>query len=501
MSGHMAGLVADLRATVARVQEGGGPAARAKHMARGKMLPRDRVEALLDPGAPVPGDRPARGPRDVWRRGAGGRDRGGRGPRHGPRMHGGGQRRHRERGTYFPLTVKKHLRAQEIAQANRLPASTSSIQGAPTSPIRTRSSRIATISAASSSTRPRCRGRHPPGGGRHGILHGRGGLRAGHGGRERHRAEPGHDLPRRAAPGEGRDRRGRHGRGPRRRRPPRPRLGRGRPLGRDRRPCARHRAPHRRHVQPPEARVARPRPATRAAPRSRGPRRGRAARRPRALRRPRDHRPPRRRLRLRRVQAPLRPDLGHGLRADLGLPGRHRGQQRDLFGESARKARISSSSAPARRASGVPCRTSRASWWGADTRPAASQGRRQDGDGGRDRGRAQVHRDRRRLLRGRQLRHVRPRLLAPLPLDVAQRPHLGDGGHPAASVLAQVRRDGHAARGGTWPVEEEEAFKAPSRRNTRRKATPTMLRRASGTTASSRPRTPAPCWRWRSRPR
>ena len=46
----MTALVDDLRAQVAKVAEGGGEAARAKHTARGKLLPRDRVEQLLDAG-------------------------------------------------------------------------------------------------------------------------------------------------------------------------------------------------------------------------------------------------------------------------------------------------------------------------------------------------------------------------------------------------------------------------------------------------------------------
>src|SRR5512144_55246 len=48
----MAALVADLRAKVAAVELGGGTAARAKHVARGKLLPRDRIRALIDPGSP-----------------------------------------------------------------------------------------------------------------------------------------------------------------------------------------------------------------------------------------------------------------------------------------------------------------------------------------------------------------------------------------------------------------------------------------------------------------
>ena len=48
----MRGLVDDLRAHLERVAQGGGEAPRAKHTARGKLLPRDRVQMLLDPGTP-----------------------------------------------------------------------------------------------------------------------------------------------------------------------------------------------------------------------------------------------------------------------------------------------------------------------------------------------------------------------------------------------------------------------------------------------------------------
>ena len=48
----MRGLVQDLRSQLDRVALGGGEAARSKHTARGKLLPRDRVEGLLDPGTP-----------------------------------------------------------------------------------------------------------------------------------------------------------------------------------------------------------------------------------------------------------------------------------------------------------------------------------------------------------------------------------------------------------------------------------------------------------------
>jgi 3-methylcrotonyl-CoA carboxylase beta subunit len=117
----MRALVADLQAQIAQAAQGGGEAARAKHTARGKLLPRDRVQMLLDPGTPFlelaplaalglyNGDAPCAGViagigrvsgvdcmivcNDATVKG----------------------------GTYYPLTVKKHLRAQEVAQQNHLP--------------------------------------------------------------------------------------------------------------------------------------------------------------------------------------------------------------------------------------------------------------------------------------------------------------------------------------------------------------------------------------------
>ncbi|CAZ89870.1 Methylcrotonoyl-CoA carboxylase beta chain, mitochondrial [Thiomonas arsenitoxydans] len=114
-------LVDDLRARQARVAEGGGEAARAKHVARGKLLPRERVAALLDPGSPFLEFSPlaAHGLYDNAAPGAG-------------IITGIGRVSGREcvivcndatvkGGTYYPMTVKKHLRAQEIARENRLP--------------------------------------------------------------------------------------------------------------------------------------------------------------------------------------------------------------------------------------------------------------------------------------------------------------------------------------------------------------------------------------------
>ncbi|MBN9371746.1 methylcrotonoyl-CoA carboxylase [Hydrogenophaga sp. YM1] len=113
--------VEDLKVQLAQAAQGGGEAARAKHVKRGKLLPRERVQMLLDPGTPFlelaplaahgmyHGDAPCAGLiagigrvsgvdclivcNDATVKG----------------------------GTYYPMTVKKHLRAQEVAMQNQLP--------------------------------------------------------------------------------------------------------------------------------------------------------------------------------------------------------------------------------------------------------------------------------------------------------------------------------------------------------------------------------------------
>ncbi|MFD6417839.1 carboxyl transferase domain-containing protein [Streptomyces sp. NPDC060194] len=114
-------LADELRARLARVRLGGGEKARARHTARGKLLPRDRVDTLLDPGSPFLELAPlaAEGMYD------------GAAPAAGV-IAGIGRVSGREcvivandatvkGGTYYPMTVKKHLRAQEVALENRLP--------------------------------------------------------------------------------------------------------------------------------------------------------------------------------------------------------------------------------------------------------------------------------------------------------------------------------------------------------------------------------------------
>jgi len=117
----MQALVSDLRTKLAQAALGGSAAAREKHVARGKLLPRERVETLVDPGAPFLELSPlaALGLYDDEVPGAG-------------LIAGIGRVSGQEclivandatvkGGTYFPLTVKKHLRAQEIAAACHLP--------------------------------------------------------------------------------------------------------------------------------------------------------------------------------------------------------------------------------------------------------------------------------------------------------------------------------------------------------------------------------------------
>jgi len=118
---HMRALVKDLRERLEHAAEGGGERAREKHVARGKLLPRERVRLLLDPGSPFLELSPlaAGGMYDDQAPAAG-------------IITGLGRVEGREvvvvandatvkGGTYYPITVKKHLRAQEVALENRLP--------------------------------------------------------------------------------------------------------------------------------------------------------------------------------------------------------------------------------------------------------------------------------------------------------------------------------------------------------------------------------------------
>src|SRR5438046_4067231 len=118
---HNRALAEKLRADVAEAAKGGPEKHRQRHVSRGKLLPRDRVERLLDPGSPFLeiGQLAACDMYEGEVPGAG-------------IITGIGRVSGRQvmivcnyatvkGATYYPLTVKKHLRAQEIAEQNRLP--------------------------------------------------------------------------------------------------------------------------------------------------------------------------------------------------------------------------------------------------------------------------------------------------------------------------------------------------------------------------------------------
>jgi 3-methylcrotonyl-CoA carboxylase beta subunit len=114
-------LADDLAAQLDRAADGGGPAARARHRARGKLVARQRVDRLLDPGAPFLELSPlaARGMYDDDAPAAGIIT--GIGRVHGREVVVVANDATVKGGTYYPMTVKKHLRAQEIALENQLP--------------------------------------------------------------------------------------------------------------------------------------------------------------------------------------------------------------------------------------------------------------------------------------------------------------------------------------------------------------------------------------------
>ncbi len=121
-SRHNRALVEELRARVAQAALGGDERSRDRHTARGKLLPRDRVEHLLDPGSPF---------LEIGQ--LAGHDMYGSDQIPGAGMIAGIARVSGRQamivcndatvkgGTYYPATIKKHLRAQEIAETNHLP--------------------------------------------------------------------------------------------------------------------------------------------------------------------------------------------------------------------------------------------------------------------------------------------------------------------------------------------------------------------------------------------
>ena len=381
-------------------------------------------------------------------------------------------------GTYYPMTVKKHLRAQEVALQNRLPCVYLVDSGGAflprqdeVFPDREHFGRIfynqATMSA---------RG-HPADRRRAGLVHRRRRLRAGDERRGGDRPQPGHDLPRRPAAGEGRDRRGRHRRGARRRRRARPRS-----------PASPTTSPTttRTRCRSSATIVATLGPRG-AAPvgRRRRPRSRRSTRRelygvvPTDSRTPYDVREVIARLvdgsRFARVQgASTAPTLVTGFARIHGHPVGIVANNGVLFGESALKGahfielcdqRDDPAAVPAEhhRVHGRPrLRGGR-----------HRQARRQDGHRRRLRPGAEAHRGHRRLVRRRQLLDVRPGVLAPVPVDVAQRPHLGDG-----------RR---AGRRRCWPPSAATSSRPAARSGRPRRRRRSRRRSASSTSDQGNP--------------
>ena len=119
---HMGRLIEHLGQIHSQVQQGGPAKACAKHLAKGKLLPRDRITALIDPGSsflelsPLAGH----GLYDGHEIPAAGIITG-VGVIHGRRCMVVANDSTVKGGTYYPITVKKHLRAQTIAQENNLP--------------------------------------------------------------------------------------------------------------------------------------------------------------------------------------------------------------------------------------------------------------------------------------------------------------------------------------------------------------------------------------------
>lgn len=119
---QMAALTAQMAALTRKIQRGGPDKAREKHLARNKMLPRDRITALIDPGTTFLELSPLAG-YNLYPEAevpAGGIITG-IGVVEGVRCVIVANDSTVKGGTYYPITVKKHLRAQAIAEENKLP--------------------------------------------------------------------------------------------------------------------------------------------------------------------------------------------------------------------------------------------------------------------------------------------------------------------------------------------------------------------------------------------
>ena len=331
-----------------------------------------------------------------------------------------------------------------------------------------------------------------------GLLHRRRRLRAGDERRDGDRAQPGHHLPGRPAAGEGGDRRDRHRRGTRRRRTARAHLRRHRPPGRERRARAGDRARHRRHAARARRpawdvgarRARRPTPASSTAPcRSDVQRR---------LRRARGHRPAGgRQPSSTSSSASTAPRWSPGSPGSTGTRWASSPTTACCSRESALKGAHFIELCDQR---GIPLlflQNISGFMVGRDVRGRRHrQARRQDGHRRRHAARAEADRRDRRLVRRRQLLHVRPRLLAAFPLDVAGQPDLGDGRRrrpprcwPPSSATSS------RPAGSNGRAEDEDAFKAPIREQYEAQGSPYYSTARLWDDGIIDPaQTPAPCW-------
>ena len=462
----------DLNQQLARTALGGNEAARAKHVARGKLLPRDRVEQLIDPGSPFLELSPmaAHGMYEGEAPGAG-------------VITGIGRVSGTEcvivcndatvkGGTYYPMTVKKHLRAQEIAAQNRLPCVYLVDSGGANLPRqdevfpdRDHFGRIfynqATLSAQGIAQIAVVMGSCTAGG-----------ACARHERRVHHRQEPGHHLPGRPAAGEGRHRRGSQRRGPGRRRAHAP-VRRGRSPGRQRHARAAAGAQRRRAAEPAKPQPLALRPV-------REPRYDPSELNgiiPADTRKPYDVREVIARIvdgsEFDEFKARFGPTLVTGFAHIQGMPVGIVANNGILFSESAQKGAHFIELCAQRKIPLVFLQNI----------TGFMVGRKYENEGIARHGAKMVTAvataavPKFTVLIGGSFgagnygmcgRAYSPRMLFMWPnarISVM-------GGEQAASVLATVKRDGIEARGGSWPAAEEDAFKAPIREQYEREGHP-----------------------------
>ena len=493
----MLAAIAEFRAAEASVQAT-SEKSRARFAKRKQLMPRERIALLLDRGAPFLELMPLAGYRmhdDKDGSSAGGGSVAGIGYVEGVRCVVSASNSAIKGGTVAPSGQRKGQRVQQIVMENKLPLVHLVESGGANLLVPGRDLRAG---------RPRLRqpgahvgARHPAGHRRARLVDGGRRLPARPLRLRHHGAQPGQGVPGRPAAPQGRDRRDRDRRGAGRRRDARHRVGRRRMDGRERR----RRHPHgaRGHRQVALERQAAAQHATVV----QGPalRHRRALRRRSAvvqgsLRRARGDRPPGRRLGLPRIQGPLRPADDLRLGRDRGRAGGlHRQQRADHHQGLGQGRAIHPALLPAGHAHRLSAEHHGLHGRHRGRARRHRQARLQDDPGGGQRhGAAGHHRDR-RLVRRRQLRHVRPRLRSALHLRLAQQPHRRHGRRAGGRRDEdRDRAEIPARRQGAAPGRDRQdvqGHRRPVRPRIRRRST---APRICGTTASSTRATRAASW-------